>query len=267
MIVVKVGGSLGVDFAAVCDDIASLLGQGQQVVVVHGGSAETNEISEKLGMPPRFVTNPQGMTSRYTDRPALEVFGMVVNGRINTLMGERLQQAGVNAFGLSGVDGRLIEARRKDVIRVVENGKPRMLRDDHSGKVEAVNAALLHCLIEASLTPVIAPLAISPQGEALNVDADRCAAAVAAALAAEQLIILTNVPGLMRRYPDESTLIARLPKNGLEAALEFAEGRMKKKVIGAAEALERGVGRVIFADGRIQTPLFAALEGKGTVIS
>jgi acetylglutamate/LysW-gamma-L-alpha-aminoadipate kinase len=267
MIVVKVGGSLGVDFAAVCEDIATLRRQGQRVVVVHGGSAETNEISEKLGMPPRFVTNPQGLTSRYTDRPALEMFGMVVNGRVNTLMVERLQQAGVNAFGLSGVDGRLIEARRKDVIRVVENGKPRMLRDDHSGKIETVNAGLLHSLLDVGLTPVIAPLAISAQGEALNVDADRAAAAVAAALLAEQLIILTNVPGLMRRYPDENTVIARLSKNGLEMALEFAQGRMKKKVIGAAEALEHGVAQVIFADGRSQSPLFAALDGKGTVIS
>jgi len=267
MIVIKVGGSLGMDFAAACDDIAVLIRTGRQIVVVHGGSTQTNAISEKLGLPPHFVTNQQGMTSRYTDRPALEVFGMVVNGRINTFMVERLQQAGVNAFGVSGVDGCLIQARRKDAIRVVENGKSRILRDDHSGKIEKVNTRLLVHLLDVGLVPVIAPLAISPQAEVLNVDADRCAASVAAALLAEQLIILTNVPGLMRRYPDESTLIARLPKNELEAALESAQGRMKKKVVGAAEALEHGVGQVIFADGRNHSPIFAALDGKGTVIA
>jgi [amino group carrier protein]-L-2-aminoadipate 6-kinase len=267
MIVVKVGGSLGVDFAAVCKDISVLLGQGQRMVVVHGGSAETNEISEKLGCPPKFVTNTQGLTSRYTDRQTLEIFAMVVNGRINSLMVEKLQQSGVNAFGLSGLDGRLIVAQRKEAIRVVENGRPRMLRDDHTGKIEKVNVQLLTGLLDAGLTPVISPLAISSQGEALNVDADRAAAAVAGALGAEQLIVLTNVPGLMRRFPDESTLIAHLPKVELDSAMKFAEGRMKKKVTGAAEALEKGVGQVIFADGRGDSPLFAALEGKGTVIS
>ncbi len=84
---------------------------------------------------------------------------------------------------------------------------------------------------------------------------------------AEELIILTNVPGLMRNFPDESTLIAHLPKNGLEQAISFAEGRMKKKVLGASEAFELGVPKVIFADGRIDHPLLDALAGKGTLIS
>jgi len=116
-------------------------------------------------------------------------------------------------------------------------------------------------------TPVISPLAISPQGEALNVDADRAAAYVAGAVQAEQLVILTNVPGLLRHFPDESSLIAHLPRAGLEQALAFAEGRMKKKVLGATEALGLGVAKVVFADGRIEQPLFGALAGKGTVIS
>jgi acetylglutamate/LysW-gamma-L-alpha-aminoadipate kinase len=267
MIVLKIGGSLGTDFAAVCRDLADLVQNGTPVVVVHGGSKETNEMAEKLGSPSRFVTNVQGFTSRYTDRNTLEIFAMVVNGRINTLMVEALQSAGVNAFGLSGVDGRLMVARRKDAIRIVENGRQRMLRDDFTGKIESVDAGLLETLLQAGMTPVIAPLAISPKGEALNVDADRAAAMVAGALSAEQLIILTNVPGLMRCFPDETTLIPHLPKAGLEQALSFAEGRMKKKVLGAGEALEQGVGKVIFADGRIDRPITQALSGKGTVIS
>ena len=121
-----------------------------------------------------------------------------------------------------------------------------MLRDDYTGKIEQVNAGLLNLLLDAGLTPVIAPLALSTQGDALNVDADRAAAMVAGAVQAEELIILTNVPGLMRSFPDESTLIAHLPKAGLEQALSFAEGRMKKKVLGASEALDLGVPKVIF---------------------
>ncbi len=110
-------------------------------------------------------------------------------------------------------------------------------------------------------------MAVSAAGEALNVDADRAAAMVAAALHAEALILLTAVPGLMRSFPDESTLIHTISQQKLEEALAFAEGRMKKKVLGAQEALQGGVGRVIIADGRIDAPVSNALAGNGTVIS
>ena len=267
MIVVKIGGASGVNLDAVCQDIAELVKTGQQVLVVHGGSAETNEISTQLGYPPRFVTAVSGFTSRYTDRQTLEIFAMVTNGKINTLVVERLQQAGVNAFGLSGVDGQLMIAKRKEAIRIIENGKQRMLRDDYTGKIEGVNIGLLEMLLSAGLTPVVSPLAVSPEGFALNVDADRAAAMLAGAVKAEKLVILTNVPGLMRNFPDESTLIPHLEKDGLEQAISFAEGRMKKKVLGASEALHLGVGSVVFADGRIENPLTLALQDHGTVIS
>ena len=139
MIVVKIGGSQGVSLKSVCSDIASLVKEGTPLIVVHGGSAETNEISEKLGVPPRFVTNSSGFTSRYTDRTTLEIFAMVVSGKINTLVVEMLQSLGVNAFGLSGVDGHTMVAKRKEAIRIVENGKVRMLRDDFTGKIETVD--------------------------------------------------------------------------------------------------------------------------------
>lgn len=267
MIVVKIGGSQGVNLDAVCQDAAGLIQQGQKILLVHGGSAETNAISEQLGHPPRFVTTATGFTSRYTDRATLEIFAMVTAGKINTILVERMQRYGVNALGLSGVDGRLMVAQRKDAIRIIENGRKLLLRDDYTGKIETVNSALLHALTQSGYTPVIAPLALSTQGDALNVDADRAAAMVAGAVQAEELIILTNVPGLMRSFPDESTLIAHLPKTGLEQALSFAEGRMKKKVLGASEALDLGVPKVIFSDGRTEHPLLDALAGKGTTIS
>jgi acetylglutamate/LysW-gamma-L-alpha-aminoadipate kinase len=100
----------------------------------------------------------------------------------------------------------------------------------------------------------------------LNVDADRAAAMVASALKAENLLLLTAVPGLMRNFPDESTLIRQLPQSQLSAASEAAQGRMKKKVLGAGEAIEGGVHRVIIADGRIKNPISNALDGNGTII-
>jgi acetylglutamate/LysW-gamma-L-alpha-aminoadipate kinase len=269
VIVVKIGGTNGVNFEAVCADIAGHVKRGVQIIVVHGGSGETNAISERLGHPPRFVTSPSGFTSRYTDRQTLEIFAMVTTGKISTLITERLQQLGVNAFSLSGVDGRLMVARRKDAIRIIDpqTGKQRLLRDDYTGKIEAVDGALLKTLLTAGYTPVVGPLAISPEGEALNVDADRAAAMVAGAVNAEQLIILSNVPGLLRQFPDEGSLIGHIDKDRVEHSLEFAEGRMKKKVLGASEALRLGVGKVVLADGRTETPIANALAGKGTVIS
>lgn len=267
MIVIKIGGASGVNLDAVCRDVAELVKQGQPVILVHGGSAETNEISTQLGHPPRFVTSTSGFTSRYTDRQTLEIFAMVTSGKINTLLVERMQKFGVNAFGLSGVDGRVMVAQRKEAIRVIENGRKVMLRDDFTGKIDHVNSDIINLLMQAGLTLVIAPLAISPEGDALNVDADRAAAMVAGAMKAEKLILLTNVPGLMRKFPDESTLIAHIDSKDLTQALEFAEGRMKKKVLGASEALSLGVACVIFGDGRVEHPVIDALNGKGTTIT
>lgn len=266
IIVIKLGGTAGVDFSSICADAAGLLAQGQKLVFVHGGSAEANALGEALGTPPKFITSPSGYTSRYTDRKTLEIFLMAVNGKVNSLLTEQLHRLGINAFGLSGLDGRLMLAARKDAIQSVENGKRRIIRDDYTGKIETVNGKLLLAIMEMGYLPVIAPVAVSQNGEALNVDADRAAAMVAAALQAETLLLLTAVPGLMEKFPDESTLIRHLPQAKLPAALEMAQGRMKKKILGAEEALRGGVGRVIISDGRVEKPISAALAGSGTII-
>ncbi len=267
IIVVKLGGTEGVDFSAICQDAVYLLRQGQRLVFVHGGSNEANALGESLGYPPRFITSPSGYTSRYTDRQTLEIFLMAVNGKVNSLLVEQLHRLGVNALGLSGLDGRLLLAARKDAIQSIENGKRKIIRDDYTGKIEQVNTSLLYMLLDGNYLPVIAPVAVSQRGEALNVDADRAAAMVAAALQADTLLLLTGVPGLMRNFPDESTLIRQLTVSGLPDALEAAQGRMKKKVLGAEEALQGGVERVIIADGRIPGPISSALAGNGTIFS
>lgn len=266
MIVVKMGGAEGVNLSAVCQDAAGLISKGENLVIVHGGSNETNALSERLGVTPRFLTTVTGFTSRYTNRQMLEIFAMAT-AKINLVVVEQLQKAGVNAVGLSGADGRLLYAKRNDAIKVVENGKRLVIRDDFTGKIEQVNVTLIQSLLQAGMTPVIQPLAISEAGDALNVDADRAAAEVAGAIGAGQLILLTNVPGLLRDFPDESSLISHIDRKDANSALEIAGGRMKKKVLGAIEALNLGVEKVIFADGRGEHPLLDALSGKGTTIS
>jgi acetylglutamate/LysW-gamma-L-alpha-aminoadipate kinase len=115
--------------------------------------------------------------------------------------------------------------------------------------------------------PVIAPIACSHQGDALNVDGDRAAAQIAIALNADTLLLLSSVPGLLRAFPDESTLIRNIPRGDINAYMDVAQGRMKKKVMGAAEALAGGVRTVIMADARISNPISNALAGNGTIIS
>ena len=266
MIVIKVGGSEGIDYDALCADLAAQWHNGVRPVLVHGGSHETNMLQERLGHPARFVTSPSGYTSRYTDRQTLEMFMMAYSGKMNKTIVERLQSLGINAVGLSGLDGRVLEGQRKAAIRIIEDGKQKVLRDDWTGTVEKVNASLLTMLLEQGYLPVIAPLACSYAGEAINVDGDRAAAAVAAALNAETLLLLSNVPGLLRDFPDERSLIRHIPQADVEAFLPVAQGRMKKKILGAAEALAQGVGRVILGDARVEAPITRALAGEGTVL-
>lgn len=267
MIVVKIGGSAGVDLDAVCSDLAALTRAGQQLILVHGGSHETNLLSEKLGKPPRFVTSVSGMESRYTDRETLEIFEMVYAGKVNKGIVERLQKLGVNAVGLSGVDGRLLEGKRKDAIKIIENGKMKVLRDDYTGRVEKANTGLIRLLLDNGYLPVITPPAISFEGDAINVDGDRAAAVLAQALQADTLLLLSNVPGLLRSLSDSSTLIRKVEQGDIDDVAQFAQGRMKKKVLGAKEALAAGVQRVVIGDGRRAAPISDALAGAGTVFT
>lgn len=267
MLIVKVGGSLGIDYDAVCDDAAQLINAGQQIILIHGGSAQTNVVAAALGHPPQFVTSPSGYTSRLTDRRTLEIFQMVYCGQMNKGIIERLQQRGVNAVGLSGMDGRLWQGPRKQAIKVVENGRTRILRDNYTGIVETVNAGLITSLLDGGYTPVLTPPALSTAGEAINVDGDRAAAATAAALHADTLLILSNVPGVLQTFPDEASLIPTIRLNELETVAEaYAHGRMRIKLLAAGEALRAGVRRVIIGDARSQRPIGRALDGAGTEI-
>ncbi len=266
MIVVKVGGGTSLDVDAIVADIVALKGNGIDLVLVHGGAQTTSAVAEALGHPPQFVTSESGHVSRRTDRRTLEIFEMVYCGQLNKMWVEKLQQKGVNAVGLSGLDGRIFEGTRKDTLRIRVDGRRMVLRDDWTGTVERVNTQLLELLTGGGYFPVLTPPGASTSGEAINVDGDRAAAMVAGALKAEAFVILSDVPGLLRAHPDESTLITEIPRGQADRFMEFAEGRMKKKVMGAVEAIGEGVGKVIFADGRVAQPITRALAGGGTHI-
>jgi len=264
--VVKLGGGAGVDVVAAAEDIAEVVRMGERVVVMHGCSQAADQLGEALGIPPRYVTSPAGVRSRYTDAETLRVFTMAAR-LVNTELVTLLQRLGVQALGLSGVDGGLLRGRRKAVLRIVEHGRTRVLRDDFTGRVEQVNVELLRLLLDSQYMPVVAPLALSVDGEAVNVDGDRAAAMVAAALGADTLVILSNVPGLLAEPHDERSLVRQLTVGELPEYETSVSGGMRRKLIGAHEAICGGVRRVILADGRRVHPLRAALAEEGTMIA
>ena len=139
--VVKAGGSKGVSRDAVADLVAQVA-RLDEIVLVHGASGETNLLAERLGKPPRFVTSVSGLESRYTDRETLEIFEMAYCGKGNKALVEAFQSRGINAVGLSGLDGRIFEGKRKDTITILDGGKRKVLRGDYTGKVERVNLGL-----------------------------------------------------------------------------------------------------------------------------
>jgi len=262
--VVKIGGGAGVATTNIAREIAQCVAGGQRIVVLHGASDLTNVLSQRLGHAVRTITSPGGMVSRYTDSETLHIYAMAVAGHINTELVACLQQLGVNALGLAGVDGRLLLAKRKSAIRsVTPEGRVQIVRDDYTGQIEQVNGALLRQLLDTGYTPVIAPLALSHEGERLNVDGDRAAAAVAAALHADALVIMTNVPGLLANADDYTTLIRTIPADQLADYMGCAQGRMRKKLLGAQEALQGGVSKVCIGSAS----LLDVLNGAGTTIA
>jgi acetylglutamate/LysW-gamma-L-alpha-aminoadipate kinase len=266
-LVIKIGGAAGVATTRILDELTRYLtkpGSDKRVVLVHGGSDLTNELARDLGVEIRTLTTPGGMTSRYTDQETLRIFVMAVAGQINTELVAQLQQRGINALGLAGVDGRLLLARRKSAVRTMTpEGRVQIVRDDYTGQIEQVNAHLLNTLLDAGYLPVIAPLALSHDGERLNVDGDRAAAAIAGALEADELAILTNVPGLLRDPGDRSSLISYIPAIEMETYSAFAQGRMRKKLLGTREAVEMGVRRVYIGNAALED----LLNGAGTTIA
>ena len=262
ILVVKLGGGEGLDMNAACADLAEIAAC-RPLIVVHGVSALANQMCAEAGIPVRTITSPSGHSSRYTDPQTRTIFVKAAE-QLNRELVDGLRVRGINAAGLIGNDA-VVHGARKDAVRAVVDGRVRMIRDDYSGSITGVDAESLFNLLQNGIVPVIPPMAFSDADGLLNVDGDRAAAAVARALGAAELVILSNVRGLYRRFGDEASLVQHVPAMQVNTALEWAQGRMKRKVIGAQEALAGGVRRVIIADGRVNNPVQQALQGEGTV--
>jgi acetylglutamate/LysW-gamma-L-alpha-aminoadipate kinase len=282
--VVKCGGSEAIQADGVCADIAALRREGAQVVLVHGGSGEIERLAAQLGVPQRTLLADTGASSRYSDAATVDVLTLALAGRAKPRLLLALAAHGVPAVGLTGADAGLLRARRNAAQRAVVEGRTVVVRDDLSGRIVGVNTALLRLLLDAGVTPVVSPPAVGAPGELLNVDADRVAAAVAVALCATRLVLLTAAPGVLRDTADQGSLLSscELPATGVATptaggAMPAAGGAapgparptggMRRKLQAARDALAGGVPRVVVADGRGEHPLARALAGAGTTVA
>ncbi len=264
-IVIKIGGGEGINLPEVIADCVALRKNGHELIVVHGCSAAANQLSAELGVVVRHVTSPAGVRSRRTDSRDMAIFEMAA-ARVNSTIVREMQRLVLPACGVSGVDGGVLRAHRKATLRVIEGDRLMVIHDDFTGTVTSVNGAFILQLIQQGYTPVIAPVALADDYTAVNVDGDRAAAAVASAVNADQLIILTNVPGVLRDLTDPRSLILRIEQGDIAELEASVGGGMRRKLMGARAALAGGVQQVILADGRHQQPIQAALAGRGTVL-
>jgi acetylglutamate/LysW-gamma-L-alpha-aminoadipate kinase len=261
-LVVKLGGGAGLDIDAVCADLAELA-LVRPLVIVHGVSDMMAQLADEHNVPQRMLTSPTGHSFRYTDPETRNLY-VQATGYVNHDIVSGLRAQGVPAVGL--VDGVVINGERKEAVRALVDGRTRIIRDDYSGTITHVDVDSLRAILENGNVPVLPPLANSDDGF-LNIDGDRASAAVAAALQADELVILSNVRGLYRNFPDEASFVAEVNLRDIDHAMQWAQGRMKRKVLGAQEAIAGGVGRVVIGDGRLNHPVTQALQGIGTVFT
>ncbi|MHA1711411.1 MAG: [LysW]-aminoadipate kinase [Candidatus Freyarchaeota archaeon] len=258
-LVVKIGGSvLDRDISDIARDVRRLRDHGEEVVLVHGGARKVTEVAERMGKKQRFVLSVSGFRSRYTDKETAEIYTMVISGLLNKHIVASLSREGVRSVGLSGIDGFLIKAERKERIKVREGGKVILIDGDYTGKIVEVNRGLLGCLLSAGYVPVIGSVAIGQEGEFLNVDGDRAAASVAGAIGADVLVLLTDVPGVL----DGGKLVRMLSRSEARLTVPKLEGGMRRKVFAALEALDAGVKKVFISSGLDPEPITSTLRGK-----
>lgn len=262
ILVVKLGGGAGLDVNAAVIDLAHIARQ-RPLVVVHGVSERMAQLCQARGIEVEMLTSPTGHSSRYTPRHVRDVF-VEAASQVNVEIVDGLRREGIAARSV--IDEIAIRGERKAAVRAVVSGRVRVVRDDYTGIISGIESDTILDVLRRGEVAVMPPLGTSVDG-LLNIDGDRAAAAVARAIQASELIILSNVRGLYRDYPDENSFMRDVPQVHLDQAMLWAQGRMKRKVLSAQEALQGGINRVVIGDGRAASPVSYALQGEGTVFT
>lgn len=259
VVVVKLGGGSLDDpalAAGVAEDVALLSLVGVRVVVVHGGGPQISRAMEQRGIEPRFLGG-----LRVTDDASMQLVQQVLIGEINSGLVRRLNAAGIAAVGMSGIDAGSILAEPlrgpagEDLGRV--------------GRVVAVDPAYIRSILDGGFIPVVASIAPTSDGVALNVNADAAAASVASAVGAEKLVYVTDVEGLYRDFGDRDSLVSELKTDDLAALVPSLSSGMRPKAESALAAMDAGVAKVHILDGRVEHALLLEIftpEGIGTQV-
>ena len=257
IVVVKYGGNAMINEQLkeqVMEDIVLLSLVGVKVVLVHGGGPEINDLMERLGKKAEFV---DGL--RVTDKETVDIVQMVLAGKVNKTLVNLLDMKGGKAMGLSGMDGRLIEARMKDA------------RLGYVGAITRVNIEPVFDLLEKGYIPVVSTIGCDSEGNAYNINGDTAAAFIAGALGAERLIMMTDIAGILRDKNDPTSLIPHVTVDEAKKLYEsgIISGGMIPKVDCCIEALRRGVKNVVIMDGRVPHSILMEIltdEGAGTMV-
>lgn len=263
MLIVKIGGGEAINLPAIVADLAEL--KKEPMVIVHGANALRDRVAAKMGFEKRILVSTSGYSSVFSDENALDAILMAYSGLRNKRIVELCQQHGINAVGLTGLDGRLICGRRNLGIRVRENGKT-LIKRDLSGKPAEVNAGFLLLLLERGYTPVLTIPIADENFVAINSENDDIVSLLQQVLSAGTVIQLIEAPGFMDDVDDPSTLRATLSRAQVAEMEKRTEGRMKRKMHALNKLVQSSVAKVIICDGRTGHPVRDALAGAGTWI-
>jgi acetylglutamate kinase len=269
IMVIKVGGHAMVNqeiLEDIIQDVVLLRFVGVHPVIVHGGGPEITEKMERMGKRSEFIGG-----LRITDDETMEIARMVLVGNINTKMVSLIGKYGGKGIGLSGKDGKMILARKKPAQKIMIEDVEHMVDLGWVGETEIINPELITTVTQNNYIPVISPIAMDLEGNSLNINADTVAGDIAAALDAKKLILMTDVPGLLRDKDDTSTRISRITVEDVEKLIEdgIITGGMIPKMRGAAVAVTNGVERVHIIDGSASHSILLELltdKGIGTML-
>ena len=257
VVVIKYGGNAMTDDKLkleVMEDIALLRLVGVKVVLVHGGGPEISGMMTRLGKKTEFI---DGL--RVTDRETVDIVQMVLAGKVNKSLVAMLEQLGTAAAGISGMDGKLIEAEMRDE------------RLGYVGNIKKINIGIVNDLLENNYIPVISTLGFDKSGNIYNINGDTAAAFIAGAIGAKRLILMTDIAGVMLDKDDPSTLIRNMTISDAHKLREknIISGGMIPKVQCCIDAISKGVDKVIIMDGRVHHSILMELltdEGAGTMV-
>lgn len=258
IVVVKYGGNAMINEELkkqVMEDLVLLWLIGVKVVLVHGGGPEISELMDKLGKKPEFV---DGL--RVTDQETIDIVQMVLAGKVNKTLVNKIEMNGGKAMGISGMDGMLIEAKIKDE------------RLGYVGEITNIHINPVTDLLEKGYIPVISTVGCDKQGNSYNINGDTAAAYIAGALGAERLIMMTDIEGILRDKDNPDTLIPYITVEEAEKLYEdkIISGGMIPKVKCCVDAIKKGVKNVVIMDGRVPHSILMELltdEGAGTMVT